>query len=231
MARILDQNEKYRILRALNYSTQEALKLRQVKLDETLEKRIGKSWKDLVEEVDNTQNLSNVLRKKRYKRDLTALTKDEKRERYNKERRKKRQEARDKGYAPEEATKMSGWSRSRFVTTILNDRMVDKRSRQKHWSKMSKKVRESQKSRGITNNFEEYFREQIEDVNKRNGFAYDASFGYGVMYNYYIYGESIEFWEKNMGGKTGVNEEPWLYSYSKKARDILRTKKMAERYV
>ena len=160
-----------------------------------------------------------------------ALSKEEKRLKRNEKLKQQYQDARAKGYTPQEARKLSQVGKKKFTYYQENFIVGDKDHRRKRWSKMSSnKYDESTDT--YTNNFDDPIRELAEELNRKEAkrldikYNPDASYGYAVVYHYYTQDGDLEFWEKNTQGEA---KNYMMYEYSAKARQRLNDYKRKER--
>ena len=160
-----------------------------------------------------------------------ALSKEEKYQRKKEKLRQQYQDARAKGYTPQEARKLSQLGKKKFTYYKENFVVGDKDHRRKRWSKMSSN-KYDEATDSYTNNFDAPLKELAEDLNrkeaKRLGIKYnpDASFGYAVVYQYYTQDGDLDFWLKNMRGD---KKNYMMYNYEKPARQRLNDYKRKER--
>src|SRR6056297_1305071 len=160
-----------------------------------------------------------------------AMTKEEKKQARNKKLKTQYNEARAKGYTPQEARKLSQLGKKKFVYYINEFVVTDTEHRRKRWSKMSQSKKDEVTGE-YKNNFDDPIRKLAEELNykeaKRLGIQYDpnASYGYAVAYQYYTLDGDIDFWVKHM---TGDKKNYMMYNYDAQARQRLNDYKRKER--
>jgi len=160
-----------------------------------------------------------------------ALSKEEKRIRRNEKLASQYNDARAKGYTPQEARRLSQLGKKKFTYHIENFVVSDTEHRRQRWSKMSKNTYDED-TKTYSNNFDAPIRDLAERLNrdeaKRLKIPYDkdASYGYAVAYHYYTLDGNLKFWTEHMKGD---KKNYMFYEYDKTARQKLNDYKRKER--
>lgn len=105
----------------------------------------------------------------------------------------------DSGYTPAEANRLKRWNRDKFESFIADGIVLSKESRKKQWSIKSRKwYKLSLKDKRA----EDPLIDLAEQVNIDNGIDPNASYGFGVVWAWYINGGDLKDYVHNIAPDT-----------------------------